>query len=72
MGLKTLFLETFTWWNNQTLSTKFFTLFRGKLVGKDPNGNQFYINKKNNNQMCKMILGCHFLRQQAVPEKIYF
>ena len=35
MSLKSLFLETFTWWNNQTLSTKLFTLFRGKFVGKD-------------------------------------
>ena len=43
MSLKSLFLETFTWWNNQTLSTKLLTLFRGKLVGKDLNGNHFYI-----------------------------
>ena len=46
MSLKSLFLETFTWWNNQTLSTKLLTLFRGKFVGKDINGNIFYINKK--------------------------
>ena len=50
MSLKSLFLETFTWWNNQTLSTKLLTLFRGKFVGKDINGNIFYINKKNKNQ----------------------
>ena len=50
MGLKTLFLETFTWWNNQTLGTKILTLFKGKYVGKDINGNQFYINKKNSSQ----------------------
>ena len=50
MGLKTLFLETFTWWNNQTLGTKILTLFKGKYVGKDINGNQFYINKKNTSQ----------------------
>ena len=50
MSLKSLFLETFTWWNNQTLSTKLLTLFRGKFVGKDLNGNIFYINKKNKYQ----------------------
>ena len=50
MSIKSLFLETFTWWNNQTLSTKLLTLFRGKFVGKDINGNIFYINKKNKNQ----------------------
>ena len=42
MGLKSLFLETFTWWNNQTLSTKLLTLFRGKFVGKDTNGKFLY------------------------------
>ena len=47
MSLKSLFLETFTWWNNQTLSTKLLTLFRGKLVGKDLNGNHFYIKTRN-------------------------
>ena len=46
MGLKTLFLETFTWWNNQTLGTKILTLFKGKYVGKDDFGNKYYKNKK--------------------------
>ena len=46
MSLKSLFLETFTWWNNQTLSTKLLTLFRGKLVGKDLNGNIFILIRK--------------------------
>ena len=50
MSLKSLFLETFTWWNNQTLGTKILTLFKGKYVGKDTNGNKFYINKKNTSQ----------------------
>ena len=47
MGIKTLFLETFTWWNNQTLGTKLFTFLRGKKVGIDNENNKFYVHKKN-------------------------
>ncbi len=47
MGIKTLFLETFTWWNNQTLGTKLFTFIRGKQVGTDNENNKFYVHKKN-------------------------
>lgn len=47
MGIKTLFLETFTWWNNQTLGTKLFTFLKGKKVGSDNENNKFYIHKKN-------------------------
>ena len=34
--------QLFTWWNSQTLGTFFFTLTKGRLVGKDENGNIFY------------------------------
>ena len=47
MGIKNLFLETFTWWNNQTLGTKLFTFLRGKKVGTDNDNNKFYVHKKN-------------------------
>ena len=47
MSIKTLFLETFTWWNNQTLGTKLFTFIRGKQVGTDNENNKFYVHKKN-------------------------
>ena len=50
MSLKSLFLETFTWWNNQTLGTKIYTFFRGKKVGTDNENNKFFVHKKNNNQ----------------------
>ncbi len=36
----------FTWWNQQTLSTFFKTLFTGIYVGKDELGNKYYKNKK--------------------------
>ena len=37
----------FTWWNNQTLGTFLKTLFFGKYVGSDEQGNKYYQSKKN-------------------------
>jgi NADH:ubiquinone oxidoreductase subunit len=34
--------EIFTWWNGQTLGTRFHTWRKGKLVGTDDAGNTFY------------------------------
>ncbi len=42
----TFIKQIFTWWNQETLGTKLFTLFSGKLVGKDMYGNKYYENKK--------------------------
>ena len=41
----TLLKEIFTWWNHQTLGTRLFTLFFGKLVGEDDFGNKYYESK---------------------------
>ena len=41
----TLIKEIFTWWNHQTLGTRIFTIFFGKLVGQDEYGNKYYQNK---------------------------
>lgn len=38
--------QIFTWWNSQTFGTFFYTIFFGKLVGKDEFGNKYYKNKK--------------------------
>ena len=38
--------QIFTWWNYQTVGTFLYTLFFGKLVGKDSFGNKYYISKK--------------------------
>jgi len=38
------FKQIFTWWNKQTVGTFFYTLFTGKLVGKDDFGNKYYSN----------------------------
>ena len=32
----------FIWWNRQTISTKIYTYFRGKVVGVDDLGNAYY------------------------------
>ena len=45
--MKNFFLEIFTWWSGQTLGTRIYTLFNGKLVGTDADGNKYYLNKKN-------------------------
>ena len=38
-----LFLkQLFTWWNGQTLNTRFFTWRHGEFVGTDESGNRYY------------------------------
>ena len=39
--------QIFTWWNKQTIGTFLYTLFTGKLVGKDEFGNKYFKNSKN-------------------------
>ena len=38
--------QIFTWWHKQSIGTFLKTLFFGRFVGKDENGNKFYKNKK--------------------------
>ena len=38
--------QIFTWWNSQTFGTFLYTIFFGKLVGKDELGNKYYKNRK--------------------------
>ena len=38
--------QIFVWWNRDTIGTKLYTIFFGKLVGKDDFGNKYYENKK--------------------------
>ncbi|KAF0230739.1 MAG: putative NADH-ubiquinone oxidoreductase [Beijerinckiaceae bacterium] len=40
--MKTFLLQIFTWWNGQTLGTRFFTWRKGERVGKDQFGNVYY------------------------------
>ena len=40
--MKNLLLQIFTWWNGQTLGTRFFTWRFGKRVGEDEFGNVYY------------------------------
>ena len=34
--------QIFTWWNQQTVGTFLYTLFKGKFVGSDNFGNKYY------------------------------
>ena len=38
--------QIFTWWYRQTLGTFIYTLFTGKLIGRDQFGNKYYSNSK--------------------------
>ena len=38
--------QIFTWWHRQTVGTFIYTLFTGKLMGKDQFGNKYYKNSK--------------------------
>lgn len=34
--------QLFTWWNSQTLNTRFYTWLKGEYVGSDEFGNRYY------------------------------
>jgi NADH:ubiquinone oxidoreductase subunit len=40
--MKTFLLELFTWWNGQTMGTRWFTRRHGVKVGEDSAGNVYY------------------------------
>ena len=40
------FKQIFIWWHRQTVGTFLYTLFTGKLVGRDDFGNKYYSNIK--------------------------
>ena len=40
--MKDFFLQFATWWQGQTLGTRFFTWRRGQSVGEDEFGNRYY------------------------------
>lgn len=44
--MKQFFLQLFTWWNRQTLGTRFFTWRSGVEVGRDDRGNIYYRSAK--------------------------
>jgi NADH:ubiquinone oxidoreductase subunit len=41
-SLMTFITQIFTWWNGQTLGTRFWTWRKGELVGQDEFGNTYY------------------------------
>ena len=43
--MKTFLLQFFTWWNGQTLGTRFWTWRKGEFVGSDEAGNRYYREK---------------------------
>jgi len=43
--MKTFVLQLFTWWNGQTMGTRFHTWRKGELVGEDEAGNRYFREK---------------------------
>ena len=43
--MKNFLLQVFTWWNGQTLGTRFWTWWAGEFVGEDEYGNRYYRQK---------------------------
>ena len=41
----TILKKIFIWWNQETIGTKFQTIFFGKLAGQDSFGNKYYQSK---------------------------
>lgn len=46
--MKDMLVEIFTWWNSQTVGTRFFTWRKGILVGEDDQGNRYYKERDGN------------------------
>jgi NADH:ubiquinone oxidoreductase subunit len=44
--MKNFLLQFFTWWNGQTLGTRFYTWRKGAFVGSDQFGNRYYRQSK--------------------------
>jgi len=44
--MKQFLVQFFTWWNGQTLGTRFYTWRKGGYVGSDEFGNRYYREKK--------------------------
>jgi NADH:ubiquinone oxidoreductase subunit len=42
----TFLKKIFIWWNQETLGTKLETVFYGKFIGSDSDGNKYYQSKK--------------------------
>jgi NADH:ubiquinone oxidoreductase subunit len=43
--MKQFLLQIFTWWNGQTMGTRFYTWRKGERVGQDEAGNIYYRSK---------------------------
>ncbi len=43
--MKSLLLQMFTWWNGQTIGTRFWIWRAGVFVGEDEQGNRYYRSK---------------------------
>jgi len=43
--MKQFLLQVFTWWNGQTLGTRYWTWRHGEFVGDDESGNRYYLQR---------------------------
>jgi NADH:ubiquinone oxidoreductase subunit len=61
-------LQIFTWWNHQTIGTRFHTWRHGKLVGQDEAGNVYYEGGKNSEGLTRRwVIYAGYADASAIP-----
>ena len=51
-----LIARLFSWWLNPPMGTSLFTALRGRLVGTDPYGNRYFVERGGNNAPRRWVL----------------
>ena len=62
--MKKIIIEIFTWWNKQTIGTRFFTWKQGIFVGSDNFGNKYYCNK---NRKKRWVIYSDIIEASSIP-----
>jgi NADH:ubiquinone oxidoreductase subunit len=65
--MKRFLLQFFTWWNGQTLGTRFFTWRKGTKVGEDKNGNVYYQGDTFDNRPRRWVIYSGISDASAIP-----
>jgi NADH:ubiquinone oxidoreductase subunit len=66
--MKTFFTQLFSWWNGQTLGTRFHTWRHGTSVGTDEFGNVYYEGGKNSDGLTRRwVIYKGYSEASAIP-----
>jgi NADH:ubiquinone oxidoreductase subunit len=64
VSMKRFLLQFFTWWNGQTLGTRFYTWRKGTLAGTDEFGNRYYFDRRTDR---RWVIYAAVVEGSAVP-----